>query len=271
MAQQQTDMVAPVRPLARHIEGQGPELVLLHGGFGSWTHWKRNLPALAAGYRVIAFDLPGFGDSPDFPETLSDEAYFDWVAEAALTAARGPIHLVGFSFGGSIAAAVAPLLGDRLASLTLVAPGSFGKPAPRDVTVKPIRAREGQVIDPIENARHNLGQIMFADIASADPETVELHLHNINRGRFASRRLSWQDRIESDLASVHCPIQFIWGGADRMATPSPYARVERMRAVFPNARFDIVESAGHWVQYEFPEAFDAALLSFLASTTGASA
>src|SRR3546814_1155899 len=37
--------------------GEGPPLVLLHGGSGSWTHWFRNIPALARRYRVIAADL----------------------------------------------------------------------------------------------------------------------------------------------------------------------------------------------------------------------
>jgi alpha-beta hydrolase superfamily lysophospholipase len=41
-----------------------PTFVLLHGGSGSWTHWIRNIePLVAEGYRVLAVDLPGFGDS----------------------------------------------------------------------------------------------------------------------------------------------------------------------------------------------------------------
>lgn len=47
-----------------HEWGQGQPLVLLHGGSGSWTHWLRNLlPLVDAGYRVIAPDIPGFGES----------------------------------------------------------------------------------------------------------------------------------------------------------------------------------------------------------------
>ena len=47
-----------------HTWGTGEPLVLLHGGSGSWTHWIRNVEALAAaGRRVIVPDLPGFGDS----------------------------------------------------------------------------------------------------------------------------------------------------------------------------------------------------------------
>src|SRR5207249_8442783 len=52
--------------------GQGPPLVLLHGARGSWTHWLRNIPALAERFSVIVPDMPGFGDSgaPPKPHTV---------------------------------------------------------------------------------------------------------------------------------------------------------------------------------------------------------
>src|SRR5699024_1978152 len=46
--------------------GKGPPLILLHGAYGSWTHWLRNIEALATQCCVIAPDMPGFGDS-DLP------------------------------------------------------------------------------------------------------------------------------------------------------------------------------------------------------------
>src|SRR5690606_40342165 len=46
-----------------HVWGEGEPLVLLHGSFGSWTHWIRNIETLASRYRVIAGDIPGMGDS----------------------------------------------------------------------------------------------------------------------------------------------------------------------------------------------------------------
>ncbi len=48
--------------------GEGPPLVLLHGGAGSWTHWIRNIDALAADRTLWIPDLPGLGDSPLPPE-----------------------------------------------------------------------------------------------------------------------------------------------------------------------------------------------------------
>jgi len=54
-----------------HEWGEGPTVVLLHGGYGSWTHWIRNIDALAAEHRVIAADLPGLGDSAMPPEPFT--------------------------------------------------------------------------------------------------------------------------------------------------------------------------------------------------------
>src|SRR5713101_4198486 len=48
--------------------GGGPPLVLLHGGYGSWMHWIRNVPPLSRQFRVIAPDLPGLGESAIPPE-----------------------------------------------------------------------------------------------------------------------------------------------------------------------------------------------------------
>jgi len=259
----QAPMVPRCPSLASITRGAGADLVLLHGGVGSWTHWLRNLPELARHYRVRAFDLPGFGASPDFPEGLDDSAYFQWVAEAILAESRGPIRLVGFSFGGSVAAPVAALLGKRLAALTLVAPGGFGVPTERNVTVKPLRARKGVSIDERAAARHNLSQVMLADPANVDEATIDLHLRNVARARFNSRRVSWQDRLQADLAPLCSPLQMIWGAQDRMATPSVEARAERCRRVRPGIRFDLIPQSGHWVQYERPAAFNAAVLEFL--------
>ena len=259
-------LASPTRtypPLAFKIEGDGPNVVLLHGGAGSWTHWSRTIPALREAFRVHAFDLPGCGDSCDFPTNWSNGQYFAWVADEILRYCEGPLLLVGFSFGGSVAAAAAPLLGDRLAGLCLVAPGSFGHPAPRDVTVKPMRPRGDMVIDERANARHNLAQIMFADADAIDEAAVDLQIANVRRARFPSRRISWQDRIADDLARSTCPLQFIWGLGDRMATPSVRARAERAQDIRPDARVDLVEGAGHWVQYERAPAFDAVLQPFL--------
>src|SRR5579863_427935 len=109
-----------------HEWGAGVPVVLLHGGYGSWQHWLRNIePIVAAGYRVVAADLPGLGESATPPPTENLDDISDIVADG-LTRVLAPderFHLVGFSFGGHLSGRVAARLGELARSLTIVGAG----------------------------------------------------------------------------------------------------------------------------------------------------
>src|SRR3546814_20757568 len=81
--------------------GDGPPLVLLHGGHGSWTHWLRNIPVLAEHFTTIVPDLPGYGDSdlPSLTNPVEAEALAAIVAAGLDRVVPPPAtyHLVGFS------------------------------------------------------------------------------------------------------------------------------------------------------------------------------
>jgi len=83
--------------------GQGPPLVLLHGARGSWTHWLRNIPALAERFSVIVPDMPGFGYSDAPPEPHTVEVLAAAVVRGLGAVTSAAIRLVGFSFGGIVA------------------------------------------------------------------------------------------------------------------------------------------------------------------------
>jgi predicted alpha/beta-fold hydrolase len=76
-------------------------IILLHGGFGSWTHWASVIPELKKHSTVIAADLPGLGDSDDVPLPHSTVQLASIVKQGIdqLLPADKPFHLVGFSFG----------------------------------------------------------------------------------------------------------------------------------------------------------------------------
>ncbi len=116
--------------------GNGFPLVLLHGASGAWTHWVRNIAALAERYRVIAADMPGFGDSdapsgPHTAETLADSV------SAGLDAVIPPparFDIAGFSFGGIIGGLVGGLVGarqrERMRRLIVIGSGGLGTAVP---------------------------------------------------------------------------------------------------------------------------------------------
>ncbi|UVK40882.1 alpha/beta fold hydrolase [Mesorhizobium sp. AR10] len=101
-------------------------IVFLHGFGGSHEVWREVTSALLPGIRALSYDLPGHGLSLDFPG--SGPAKTAARAVLADIAARGlkRVHLVGHSMGGAVATLIALAEPEKIASLTLLAPGGFG-------------------------------------------------------------------------------------------------------------------------------------------------
>src|SRR5437867_2914873 len=100
----------PVTPaMAAHRRGSGPDLVLFHGGMGSWKHWIRNVEPLATRFTVHALDHPAYGASAPVSRETTGAAYLDLVHDLFVEMFPGdsPLRLGGFSFGGAIAANLA--------------------------------------------------------------------------------------------------------------------------------------------------------------------
>jgi 2-hydroxy-6-oxonona-2,4-dienedioate hydrolase len=248
--------------LAARTAGRGPPFVLLHGGVGSSTHWVRNIDALAERFRVVAFDLPGYGDSPDVPKAMTSDAYIDWVCRAITAAAPDGCHLAGFSFGGALAARIAAHLDHRIIRLSLLGTGGFGVPVGRAIPVAKVPGPEAGAQARREFAAANLGQWMLSSAPPADDPIVDMQLANIDRTRFDSRRISLKATLLDDLAQITAPVQLIWGTVDRLAYPSVQSRVDSCREVRADIRIDLVPDGGHWIQYEQAIAVNRLLMNF---------
>jgi 2-hydroxy-6-oxonona-2,4-dienedioate hydrolase len=250
--------------LALKTWGQGPPLVLLHGGMGSWNHWTRNVDALAARFTVHALDLPGCGDSPSVPRETADEAYVDLVVAAiGNLAGDGTVRLAGFSFGGITAALVAARMGARIRKLSLLGPGGFGKSV-AVLDLRKIPPDEAGIAAVRDVLRHNLRVMMCAQDSTVTEETIDLHYANVRRTRFDGRRFSLGNHIAAALGRIASPVQVIWGECDVLPHPSLQPRIDICRAIIPGIRVDLIPGAGHWVQYEAPDAVNEAMIDFLA-------
>ncbi|WP_342642082.1 alpha/beta fold hydrolase [Rhodoligotrophos ferricapiens] len=253
-------------PLACSSEGEGPSLLLLHGGAGSRTHWCRNIPALARHFTVHAFDLPGYGASPNVPKTLTPDDYLDWVADAAADL-DDRIDIAGFSFGGVVAAGIAARLGRKVRRLSLIGPGGFGNPVGRSI---PLRRMPGPDAGEAERRlviAYNLGQWMLSRAPEPSDPVIDLQWDNIRRTRFDSRTVSLRESITADLSRATCPVQLIWGEKDPLAYPSIAARTALCQAVRPDIRVSIVPQAGHWAQFEAADPVNSLLIAFHAEET----
>lgn len=247
-----------------HIWGEGAPLVLLHGGYGSWTHWVRNIEPLSRHYRLLVPDLPGLGNSDAPPDPYTADSIAAIVAEglASLIGAGDVARLAGFSFGGLIGGHVAERIGARIGNLVLIGSGGTGIPRPTPVELVKWHLRAGEAAQR-EAHRENLAILMIADPGNIDDFTVDLQVRNAARARTKSRPLSRNPTLLKALPRIKARLSGIWGERDVTARGILEDTRLLLQSFQPSARFTVIPKAGHWVQYEAAEAFDAALLEHL--------
>jgi 2-hydroxy-6-oxonona-2,4-dienedioate hydrolase len=242
-------------------ESLAKPLVLLHGGSGSWIHWIRNVEYLSQFRTVWAMDIPGFGDS-SLPEGVSDaDGLVPYMAEILQhTFGSQPVDVMGFSFGGMTAGLIAAEHPERIRQLLLIgAPGLglFGKELPmRGMTPNMDEAAQRHV------HRHNLSTMMFKHADSVTDEVIDLQQANVARDRLRRRRIARTDVLARAQSCWACPVHGVWGESDALYTHT----LSQVPQVLSNlATFTVVPDAGHWVMYERPEAFHAAIAPWLAN------
>ena len=245
--------------------GQGPVLVLLHGGHGSWLHWVRNLAALSARHTLLVADMPGYGDSglPEGEQTL--DLIVDTLA-AALDQLPGDgerYDIAGFSFGGLVAATLAARR-PAVRRVALLGPGGHG--TPRRDRLGMLNWRDlpsGEERD--ARLHHNLAALMLHEVAAIDALALALHRDSCVKTRYRSKNLSRRGALLpalQTLAERKVPVLLVWGEHDVTALPSKAGPA--MLAGAPQAELVVVPNAGHWLQYEAAEAADRLLIDWLA-------
>lgn len=248
----------------------GPPVLLLHGGAGSWTHWVRNIqPLVDAGYRVLAPDLPGFGESAAPPDGQDADVLPGWL-ELGLGRLLGvtPVTLVGFSLGALVGGLWAQAHPARVARLVLV-----GSPALSAERLAPLDLQRWDRLpagaERLAAHRHNLLQLMLVHEDAASALAVALHAENTERDRLRQRRLMLTDALAPVLAGLHCPLHGIWGEQD-MLYRHRLPLIERVLSRAPRfVGLVLLADAGHWVQFEAATAFNQALLTALESPAAA--
>ena len=246
------------------VWGDGRPLVLLHGASGSWTHWIRNILPLAAHFRVIVPDMPGFGESDAPPEPHTADSLADLVVSslAGVVSPPAELDIAGFSFGGIIGGLVAARLGRRVRTLVLLGTGGLAlPPAPAPPL---LRIQADMTPDEISQAhRENLRILMIANPERIDDLAVFLQIENLRRARFKSGSIPASDVLLRALPAIQARITGIWGSRDAFVGPHLEDRRRLLASVQPDLDFRTVDGAGHWVIYEAADQVNAALLDML--------
>jgi len=250
--------------MAWRIFGAGRPVVLLHGASGAWNHWVRNIPALAAHYRLYVADMPGYGDS-DAPADLEDPEVLGAAIAAGIDAVLPPparYDLVGFSFGGVLGAFAAARHPGRVERLVVIGPGAMG---PRFPELARLRrpAPDASFEELAAVHRENLGIVMFHDPANIDDLAVHMQIANLARSRTRSGRIPTSDRLKAKLHEVDARVFAAWGEFDSLVHPYFQDRAAAVRASHPDADVRMIAGAGHWCIYEDAPTVDAILLEML--------
>ena len=253
--------------IAVHRIGRGPDVVLFHGGMGSWRHWIRNVDALATRFTVHALDHPSYGASASVPRATTGPEYLDLFHDAfvAMFPGDAPLRFAGFSFGGAIAAHLARRLGTRVSHLCLISPAGF---PPRTFGDRPMRSYKEAGDDDArfrEIARHNLLVNMLSDPANATDEAVDIQADGVRRARFDSRKVSLGGTLPGDLAKLTCRIRVLWGERDDSAFRPADVFIAEMRQAVGALDLHRIPNAGHWGAYENAPEVNRLLLEFFSS------
>jgi pimeloyl-ACP methyl ester carboxylesterase len=253
--------------MAVHRAGRGPDVVLFHGGMGSWKHWIRNVEALATRFSVHALDLPSYGASASVPRETTGAAYLDLVHGlfGEMFPGNGPLRFAGFSFGGAIAANLARRLTPRVTYLCLVSPAGFPRRRFGDRPTLSYKEAGDDETRFREICRHNLLVNMLSDPASVSEDTLDIQAECVRHTRFNSRRVSGGGTLLGDLAGLTCRIRLLWGERDDSAFRPADRLIGEIREAVGTLDVHRIPRAGHWSAYENAPEVNRLMLEFFSS------
>ncbi len=258
-----TSVRAGGRTLAYREAGDGVPVVVLHGiGSGS-ASWAGQLDGLGPGYRVIAWDAPGYGGSdPLAGATPAVADYAAAVADLLDALDLDSVHLVGHSLGALIAAAFAARRADRLLSLTLANPTAGYAASGEQVRIDGLAARIGAIDDlgPAGMAASRAPAVLSPDAPPGALEKIRAVMAGLRPDGFKqAARMMYSTDIHDDARSVTVPALVMCGSADSV-TPEHLARA--IASAIPGAAYTTLDGLGHASYVENPEIFNAPLRAF---------
>lgn len=247
----------------REIEGQGPNIIILHGLFGSSDNWLPQAKMLAGHYRVFLPDLRNHGQSPhadEFNYQLMAEDIREFIRQHRISA---PV-VIGHSMGGKAAMTLAthyPEIPSRLIIVDI---------APKAYAAQHDSILEGLLSISVEELKSRIEADEALATYVSEPAVRQFLLKNLQRN--AEGGFTWKMNLEAisrhypsvgDAVEKHKPFNgpalFIRGARSRYIRDND---MEGIQALFPKARLLTLDT-GHWVQSEKPGELVDAVKSFL--------
>ncbi len=248
--------------IAYRRAGQGPPLVLIHGLLCDSRAWRWQIEALSDEFTVVAWDAPGCGDSSDPPPTFD---YAKCLGDFMVALDLGPSHVVGLSFGSVLALQLYGHRSELVRSLVLAAAyaGWAGSLSPDEVERRTSLTLAMAGRSPADVADWFIPTLLTEAAPDALRAEIEVMVRDFHpAGVTAMIRAFGPANLRDLLPAIEVPTLLVYGDADAR---SPLTIAEDFASRIPGARLVVVPGAGHLNNAEAPEAFNAAVRSFLRS------
>jgi pimeloyl-ACP methyl ester carboxylesterase len=260
--------------------GEGPALIFIHGLSGCWQNWLEQLPQFARDHRVIAVDLPGFGQSEMPAEEISISGYADAIDALMTDLGIDAARIVGNSMGGFIGAELAIQHPARVERLVLVAAAGLSIESIRTERKTGLRHRAENIVffglghiasrshqvALRARLRHALLLLVAAHPAKLPGPLAAQQVLGSGKPGFSDAleamcRYPLRDRLEK----ISCPTLILWGEKDRLV---PVKDASIFEELIPDSRKIIYKDTGHVSMMERPARFNDDVRAFLKEAPG---
>jgi pimeloyl-ACP methyl ester carboxylesterase len=254
------------------VHGEGEPVILLHGFFYDTSLWLENIDALAERFKVYAFDLWGFGYSTREPLDYGYPLYVEQLRLFMDAMGIARASLVGQSMGAGTAIAFAVAHRERVDKLILADAAGMPNPLPPMarffnlpwigeffVGLKTDAFRRKALADIFLYDKSRLTDAYF------ERTTRSQKIRGSIEAGLSIQRRNFFDTLSDEVArlgTLDIPTLLVWGRQDKAL---PLRCGERMHALLPGSRLEVLDEAGHVANHEQAERFNRLALEFLTS------
>jgi len=232
--------------------GSGETVVVLHGWGGRIESMAPVIDCLAPRYRVLALDLPGFGESPAPEEVWGTPDYAGFVRSVLVELGIEVAHFVGHSYGAKTSLYIAASHEEIVKKLVLVSSSGLRSAASLKTRLKRTASRAARAAGHLGAPGRAVKDAVYKRLASSDYRDA---------GPLRPILVKVVNEDLSDLLPrVKASTLLVWGASDD-AVPLNHAR--RMEKLIPDAGLVVFEGAGHFAYLDEPDRFCRVLRHFL--------
>ncbi len=238
--------------------GKGEAILFIHGTGASLHTWEKWIYILSPGYRVISFDLPGFGlTGPDPDHNYQISRYTAILDILMIKLKVDSFHIAGNSLGGLVAWRYTTQFPQKILTLNLIDAAGLPQPGKKppfifQLAKLPILSTLLQKITPKSIIKNSMLDVYKNDQLVTEKlidRYFELSLREGNRTAFVKRMSQLNEKLDiSDLKKITAPVLIQWGKEDRWI---PLAKGYEFKKIIPKAELKIYDS-GHVPMEENP-------------------